>query len=73
MRSTCRVGLEWRRRTKSAGDGEVNNGSELFGALSGDGYADLDAIDDDGNGWIDAADAATNQLYLWLAEAGGSG
>ena len=55
------------------GDGAVNDGSELFGALSGDGYADLKAIDDDGNGWIDSADAATSQLYLWLPEAGGSG
>jgi hypothetical protein len=55
------------------GDGEVNDGSELFGAFSGDGYADLKGIDDDGNGWIDAADSATEQLYLWLPEAGGDG
>lgn len=54
-------------------DGEVNDGSELFGALTGDGYADLKAIDDDGNGWIDAADSATDELYLWLPEAGGNG
>jgi hypothetical protein len=54
-------------------DGQVNNGTELFGALSGDGYADLKAIDDDGNGWIDSADAASSQLYLWLPEAGGEG
>lgn len=55
------------------GDGRVNDGRELFGALSGDGYADLKAIDEDGNGWIDAADSATDQLYLWLPEAGGDG
>ncbi|WP_201219912.1 FG-GAP repeat domain-containing protein [Halochromatium roseum] len=55
------------------GDGRVNDGSELFGALSGDGFADLKALDEDGNGWIDSADAATNQLYLWLPEAGGDG
>ncbi|MCF8015436.1 MAG: hypothetical protein K9L65_06980 [Chromatiaceae bacterium] len=55
------------------GDGRVNDGSELFGALSGDGYDDLKALDDDGNGWIDSADAATDQLYLWLPEAGGDG
>ncbi|WP_462320818.1 hypothetical protein [Halochromatium sp.] len=53
--------------------GEVNDGSELFGALSGNGYADLKAIDDDGNSWIDDADSATDQLYLWLPEAGGPG
>ncbi|MBK5931777.1 hypothetical protein [Halochromatium salexigens] len=55
------------------GDGRVNDGSELFGALSGDGYADLKALDEDGNGWIDAADTVNEQLYLWLPEAGGDG
>lgn len=55
------------------GDGRVNDGSELFGALSGDGYADLKALDADGNGWLDAADEASEQLYLWLPESGGDG
>jgi len=53
------------------GDGEVNDGSELFGAISGDGYADLNALDGDGNGWIDAADAVSDQLYLWIPDSGG--
>jgi hypothetical protein len=52
------------------GDGEVNDGSELFGAISGDGYADLSALDRDGNGWIDNADAAAEQLYLWMPDSG---
>ena len=55
------------------GDGRVNDGSELFGALSGDGYADLQARDDDGNGWIDSADTGSDQLFLWLPEGGGDG
>ena len=55
------------------GDGRVNNGSELFGALSGDGYADLQALDKDGNGWVDAGDTASEQLFLWLPEDGGDG
>jgi len=55
------------------GDGKVNDGSELFGAISGDGYADLKLLDDDGNGWIDEADSASGQLYLWLPEADGHG
>lgn len=55
------------------GDGKVNDGSELFGAISGDGYADLKLLDEDGNGWIDEADSATGQLYLWLPEADGDG
>ncbi|MEA3640496.1 MAG: hypothetical protein VBE63_11190 [Lamprobacter sp.] len=54
-------------------DGQVNDGTELFGALSGDGYADLKALDEDANGWIDSADSAMHQLYLWLPEAGGDG
>lgn len=53
------------------GDGKVEDGSELFGAISGDGYADLSALDEDGNGWIDAADAVSEQLYLWRPESGG--
>jgi hypothetical protein len=34
------------------------NGAELFGARSGDGFAELAALDGDGNGWIDEGDAA---------------
>ncbi|MDQ8021805.1 MAG: hypothetical protein REI94_08205 [Moraxellaceae bacterium] len=59
-------------------NGKVDDGKELFGALSGDGFADLAVLDDDGNGWIDEGDAAFGQLRLWrageqmvsLAEAG---
>lgn len=60
------------------GDGQINNGSELFGTRSGDGFADLARLDGDGNGWIDENDAAFGQLSVWqpgsslqsLAEAG---
>jgi len=55
------------------GDGRVNDGSELFGALSGNGYADLQMLDNDANGWIDAANSVSEQLYLWLPEDGGDG
>jgi len=47
------------------GDGKINDGSELFGARSGDGFAELAALDDDGNGWIDENDAAFAKLRLW--------
>lgn len=47
------------------GDGRINSGLELFGARSGDGFADLAALDTDGNGWIDAADAAYDDLRVW--------
>jgi hypothetical protein len=55
------------------GDGRINDGSELFGATSGDGFADLAALDDDGNGWIDEADAAYSRLRLWVPDAAGNG
>ena len=53
-------------------DGKVNDGSELFGALSGDGYAELAALDDDGNGWIDENDSAYQDLRVWSKDAQGN-
>lgn len=55
------------------GDGRVNDGRELFGAGSGDGFADLALLDDDGNHWIDEADAAFAALKLWAPDAHGEG
>lgn len=59
------------------GNGRADDGSELFGARSGDGFAELAALDGDGNGWLDEGDTAFGQLRLWrgagfgsLAEAG---
>mgnify|MGYP000465316364 CR=1 FL=1 len=40
------------------GDGVINDGSELFGTASGDGFYDLSMYDEDGNGWIDENDHA---------------
>jgi hypothetical protein len=54
------------------GDGQVNDGGELFGARSGNGFADLAALDDDRNGWIDAGDRAFSALRVWIADAGGN-
>jgi hypothetical protein len=54
------------------GNGRIDDGSELFGALSGDGFADLQALDSDGNGWIDAADPAFEGLGVWI-DAGTTG
>lgn len=55
------------------GDGRINDGRELFGAQSGDGFADLAAFDGDGNGWIDEADAVYAQLRVWTPDATGGG
>ena len=54
-------------------DGVINNGSELFGTESGDGFADLSVYDEDGNGFIDAGDSAYQQLQIWRKDADGNG
>jgi hypothetical protein len=53
------------------GDGRINDGSELFGPGSGDGFADLAALDGDGNRWLDEADAAFSTLRVWQRDASG--
>ncbi len=53
------------------GDGKINDGSELFGTKSGDGFADLAAYDDDGNGWIDENDAIWSKLLIWTKDEHG--
>lgn len=46
-------------------DGKINNGSELFGPSTGDGFGELAKYDGDGNGWIDESDAIFKQLKVW--------
>lgn len=53
------------------GDGQVNDGRELFGPTEGDGYAELARFDDDGNGWIDGADPVYDRLRVWSRDAKG--
>jgi len=50
------------------GDGTINNGSELFGTQSGNGFSDLKNYDDDGNGFIDQADAVFSKLKAFNPE-----
>lgn len=49
-------------------DGVINDGSELFGTKSGDGFKDLAAYDEDGNGWIDENDSIFNKLKVWTKD-----
>jgi hypothetical protein len=53
------------------GDGVINDGSELFGTSSGNGFADLAKYDSDGNGWIDEADEIFDQLLIWTMDENG--
>ena len=54
------------------GDGKINDGNELFGTKSGDGFKDLAAYDQDGNGWIDEADDVFQNLKIWTKDADGN-
>ncbi|HEX6020881.1 MAG TPA: VCBS repeat-containing protein [Solirubrobacter sp.] len=47
------------------GNGRFDDGAELFGARTGDGFAELAALDEDGDGWIDEDDAAFDELRVW--------
>ena len=49
----------------SNADGLINNGSELFGPGSGDGFAELSKLDGDGNHWLDESDAAYASMRVW--------
>ena len=51
------------------GDGRVNDGSELFGPATGDGFIELARYDEDSNGWIDENDSVFKTLRLWFKSA----
>lgn len=53
-------------------DGKINNGSELFGPASGNGFQELAAYDQDKNGWIDENDAVYSQLKIWTKDGSGN-
>lgn len=52
-------------------DGVINDGSELFGPQSGNGFDDLAQYDADGNNWIDENDAIYNKLQIWSKDSSG--
>ncbi|WP_153108903.1 VCBS repeat-containing protein [Propionivibrio limicola] len=54
------------------GDGAITSGAELFGALTGDGFAELARLDADSNGWIDENDAAFEKLAVWTKDGDGN-
>lgn len=54
-----------------SGDGVINNGSELFGPNSGDGFTELARYDIDGNNWIDENDTIYDRLRIWTKDAEG--
>lgn len=53
-------------------DGTINNGSELFGPQSGNGFNDLARYDSDSNGWIDENDDIYSKLRIWTKDENGN-
>jgi hypothetical protein len=61
-------------------DGQINNGSELFGSATvlpngktaADGYVAMNALDTNNDGVLDAKDAAFGELMVW-ADKNGNG
>lgn len=50
-------------------NGAIDDGKELFGTKSGDGFSDLAAYDEDKNGWIDENDSIFSKLQIWQKNA----
>lgn len=51
-------------------DGVANNGLELFGPTSGNGFNELRELDSDANGWLDENDPLFEKLKVWMKDAG---
>lgn len=54
------------------GNGIIDNGTELFGPSSGNGFAELAQFDDDKNGWIDENDPIFSKLKIWEKDSFGN-
>lgn len=54
------------------GDGIINNGSELFGTRTGNGFLELATFDYDRNGWIDESDSVFKRLLVWSKDLDGN-
>lgn len=54
------------------GDGMINNGSELFGPMTGNGFLELARHDADGNRWIDENDPVFHRLTVWRKDEAGN-
>jgi len=49
-------------------NGKIDNGTELFGTDSGNGFKDLSIYDSDNNNWIDENDAIFDKLKVWTKD-----
>ncbi len=53
-------------------NGTIDDGSELFGPTTGDGFEELRAYDEDGNNWIDENDSIYSDLLVWEKDSQGN-
>ncbi len=53
------------------GNDNIDDGNELFGVKTGDGFGELRKYDEDGNNWIDENDSIFNDLRIWEKKANG--
>lgn len=53
-------------------NGKVDDGNELFGTKTGDGFGDLEEYDSDDNGWIDENDQVWDRLRIWTKDSDGN-
>jgi len=53
-------------------NGIIDDGSELFGVKSQNGFSDLARYDLDNNGWIDEADTIFEKLKVWYKDENGN-
>lgn len=53
-------------------NGTIDNGSELFGPTTNNGFSELAKYDDDKNNWIDEKDAVFDKLKVWSIDENGN-
>ncbi len=53
------------------GDNVINDGRELFGPQTGNGFDELAKYDSDKNGWIDEKDSVFQDLKVWTKDEDG--
>lgn len=53
-------------------DGIINDGSELFGPQTGNGFVELKKYDVDHNNWIDENDPIFDKLKIWIKDENGN-
>lgn len=52
-------------------NGEIDDGTELFGPETGSGFGELKSYDLDGNNWIDENDEVFSKLKIWTTGENG--